>query len=102
MFNELVQKRLLLPCNLYRFSFSIEFTYVLLKGTVIDKLEEVLELLDPTELKACARSVNGVNLSKMTTKQSLMEAILKHAKSSRSIQNYFSSKSLSVEQTILH
>lgn len=71
------------------------------KGNVIDNLEEALELLDPTQLKACAKSVNGVNLSKMTSKQSLMGAILKHAKSSRSIQNYFSGRSLSVEQTIL-
>ncbi|KAG4066300.1 hypothetical protein HA402_000524 [Bradysia odoriphaga] len=84
MFDELVVKRLLLPCN------------------VIDNLEEVLELLDPAELKACAKSINGVNLSKLTSKQSLTDAIKKHAKSSRSIQNFFSAKSSSVEQTILH
>ncbi|KAJ6642446.1 Fanconi-associated nuclease 1 [Pseudolycoriella hygida] len=84
MFEELVQKRLLLPCN------------------VIHNLEEILELLDLPELKTCAKSVNGINLSKATSKQSLISAIIKHAKSSRSIQNYFSRKSLSVEQTILN
>lgn len=84
------------------FFLFTKFTYILLQGNVIDNLEEVLELLDPSELKACAKSVNGVNLSRITSKASLMEAIMKHAKSSRSIQNYFSTTSLSVEQTILH
>lgn len=71
-------------------------------GNVIDNLEEVLELLDPAELKTCAKSINGINLSKMTSKQSLVDGIKKHAKSSQSIRNYFSTKTSSVEQTILH
>lgn len=84
------------------FEFFCEFYLTFfLKGKVIDNLEEVLELLDPSELRSCAKSINGVNHSKLTSKKALLEAILNHAKSCRSIQNYFSTKNSSVAETIL-
>ena len=70
-------------------------------GSSIPRLEEALEILDGKELRSCAASL-GVRLTSSATNASLMQSIIKHAKTNQSIKSHFSSRRFTVADVVLN
>lgn len=77
-------------------------------GNTIPSLEEALSLLELKELKSCAASLGtrgagtGSAANSLLTKQSLIESIIKHAKSNQSIKSHFTSRKFTVADVALN
>ena len=77
-----------------------------MSGNAIPSLPEALSLLEVKELKSCAASLGmrgaGSSVNPLLTKQSLIESIIKHAKTNQSIKSHFSSRKFTVADVALN